>query len=69
MPEAWANANLVNLVRDMLLYRQGRTLYILAGIPSDWFGRGETIRVENAPVTFGGKVSFHLEYVSTGKCC
>ena len=62
MPEAWANANLVNLVRDMLLYRRDETLYLLAGIPSDWIAPGEDILVRNAPVTFGGEVSFRLTY-------
>ncbi len=67
MPEAWANANLVNLVRDMLVFRDGATLRVLAGIPADWIAPGECIRVENAPVTFGGKVSFHLTYPKPGQ--
>jgi hypothetical protein len=67
MPEAWANANLVNLVRDMLLYRRNRKLYVLAGIPADWIALGERISVQNAPVTFGGKVSFHLTYPKPGR--
>jgi hypothetical protein len=62
MPEAWANANLVNLVRDMLLYRRDRTLYILGGIPTSWIEPGESIEVRNAPVPFGGKVSYRLTY-------
>ncbi len=67
MPEAWGNANLVNLVRDMLLYRAGSTLYVLAGIPADWIGIGEDVGVENAPTTFGGNVSFRLSYPQSGK--
>lgn len=67
MPEAWANANLVNLVRDMLLYRNGPTLHVLAGIPADWIALGEHISVKNAPVTFGGKVSFRLTYPRRGR--
>jgi hypothetical protein len=67
MPEAWANANLVNLVRDMLLYRRDHTLYLLAGIPADWISPGEYIGIQNAPVTFGGKVSFRLTYPRPGE--
>jgi hypothetical protein len=67
MPEAWANANLVNLVRDMLLYRRDRTLYILPGFPADWIATGENVGVRNAPVTFGGKVSFRLTYPRPGR--
>ena len=67
MPEAWANANLVNLVRDMMLYRRGHTLYVLPGIPADWIAPGETVGVRNAPVSFGGKVSYHLTYTNPGR--
>jgi hypothetical protein len=67
MPEAWANANLVNLVRDMLLYRRDRTLYILGGIPASWIEPGESIQVRNAPVTFGGNVSYRLAYSRPGR--
>ena len=47
MPEAWANANLVNLVRDMLLLEQNGALYILPGVPADWIGVGEEISVRD----------------------
>ena len=67
MPEAWANANLVNLIRDMLVYRRDHTLYVLAGIPAEWISPGESINLQNAPVTFGGKVSFHLRYPKPGR--
>ena len=67
MPEAWANANLVNLVRDMLLYRRDQTLYVLAGIPGDWVAPGEALGIQNAPVTFGGTVSFRLTYPRAGR--
>lgn len=68
MPEAWANANLVNLVRDILLREKGRTLYLLSGIPADWIEVGEHIDVQNAPTTLGnGAVSFRLSYPAAGK--
>jgi hypothetical protein len=68
MPEAWANANLVNLVRDMLVRRERNTLYLLSGIPADWIVVGQSIRVTNAPTTFsGGLVSFQLRYPGPGR--
>jgi hypothetical protein len=68
MPEAWGNANLVNLVRDMLLREKGQTLYLLSGIPSDWIRAGETLSVQDARTTLGvGVVSFRLTYLATGK--
>lgn len=60
MPEAWGNANLVLLVRDMLLREDGDTLRLLTGIPARWIGAGEEIGVESAPTTFGASVSFQL---------
>ncbi|MGH9445364.1 MAG: hypothetical protein ACRD3O_06535 [Terriglobia bacterium] len=68
MPEAWGNANLVNLVRDMLLLENGRTLYLLSGIPADWIEVGEAIGVQGARTTLGGAaVSFRLIYPAAGK--
>ena len=67
MPEAWANANLVNLIRDMLLIEKDGVLHVLAGVPSDWIAVGREISVQNAPTTLGGTVSFRLRYPSTGK--
>ena len=57
-PEAWANANLVLLVRDMLLREDGDTLMLLSGIPANWIEVGEEIKVDAAPTTFGSAVSF-----------
>ncbi len=64
MPEAWANANLVLLVRDMLLREEDDRLFLLSGIPVDWIKPGEHIAVTSAPTTLGGNVSFRLEYSS-----
>jgi len=67
MPEAWANANLVNLVRDMLLYEEGGVLKLLHGIPSTWIDEGLGILVEKAPTTLGGEVSFRLNRPTAGR--
>ena len=60
MPEAWGNANLVLLVRDMLLREDGDTLRLLTGIPARWIGAGEEMGVQSAPTTFGAPVSLRL---------
>jgi hypothetical protein len=60
MPEAWGNANLVLLVRDMLLREDGDTLRLLTGIPARWIGAGEEMGVQAAPTTFGAPVSLRL---------
>lgn len=64
MPEAWGNANLVLLVRDMLLREDGDTLKLLSGVPARWIGVGERIAVDAAPTTFGSSVSFSISRVS-----
>lgn len=67
MPEAWANANLVNLLRDMLLYEKSGALRLLMGVPADWIGEGEQIVVEKAPTLLGATVSFRLRCPSTNR--
>ena len=62
-PEAWGNANYVNLLRDMLLQERDDGLHLLAGLPHDWLLPGQSIEVERAPVTTGGEVSYSLDYV------
>lgn len=75
MPEAWANANVVNLLRDMLLQERNRkgnangydTLHLLAGLPADWITPGQDFSLENAPTTLGTKISMALHAVSAEK--
>lgn len=64
MPEAWANANLVLLLRDMLINEREGKLHLLAGLPESWVPEGKAVTVENAPVTTGGTVSLRVEHVS-----
>jgi hypothetical protein len=67
MPEAWGNANLVNLVRDMLLLEDKGVLKLLPGVPADWIAPGEEIALRNAPTTLGGAVSLRLTYPAEGR--
>lgn len=64
MPEAWGNANMVNLLRDMLLLEKDGALHVLAGIPAEWIGVGQQISIENASTVLGGNVSFRLLFPS-----
>jgi hypothetical protein len=66
MPEAWGNANLVNLVRDMLLLEDKGALKLLPGVPADWIAPGQEIELRNAPTTLGGAVSLRLTYPAEG---
>jgi len=63
-PEAWGNANYVDLLRDMLLQERNGSLHLLAGLPYDWILPGQSIRVKDAPVTTGGDVSYSLHFVN-----
>ena len=56
MPEAWANTNLVLLLRDMLLNEREGKLHLLAGLPASWVPEGKSLALDNAPVTTGGEV-------------
>jgi hypothetical protein len=67
MPEAWANANLVNMVRDMLLLEQDGALQLLPGIPAGWAAVGDDLAIRNAPTTLGGPVSCKLSYAGAGQ--
>jgi hypothetical protein len=67
MPEAWANANLVNMVRDMLLLEQDGALHLLPGIPADWADVGDELSIRNAPTALGGPISCRLSYAGAGR--
>jgi hypothetical protein len=74
MPEAWGNANAVDLLRDMLVQERTEapatvgsktTLHLLAGLPAEWIGKtGQVVSVERTPTTLGTVVSAKLTRVS-----
>jgi len=64
MPEAWANANLVLFLRDMLLNEREGKLHLLAGLMPEWVPVGKTLSLADAPVTTGGTVSLKVEHLS-----
>ena len=67
MPEAWANANLVLFLRDMLLNeRRGNgevELHLLAGLLPNWVPVGKSLELTNAPVNTGGEVSLRVNHI------
>lgn len=64
MPEAWANANLVLLLRDMLVNERAGKVHLLAGLPEIWVPAGQSLVVQNAPLETGGEMGIRVEHVS-----
>jgi GH15 family glucan-1,4-alpha-glucosidase len=73
MPEAWGNANVVNLLRDMLVQERrpapgqagNPTVHFFAGLLANWIGTGEDFSITNAPTTLGTTVSARLHSISS----
>lgn len=63
MPHGWAAAELMLLVRDMLLFEAdedgARHLYVGAGIPAAWLDGGG-VEVRDAPTLFGSPVGYRI---------
>ena len=59
MPHGWTAAEYVDLVRDMLLYEQGDTLQLAAGVRAAWLADGDTVAVTQLP-TYFGPVTYRL---------
>lgn len=53
MPHAWAAANLVTLVREMLVISHQDGLELFAGAPASWLEAGKTVGVRALPTEFG----------------
>ncbi|WP_017577027.1 hypothetical protein [Nocardiopsis kunsanensis] len=53
MPHNWASAELIRLVRSLLVFERADALEILPGAPADWLDHPEGIRVEQTPTRFG----------------
>ncbi len=74
MPEAWGNANAVDLLRDMLVQERTdapvtdaskTTLHLLSGLPAEWIAKpGDVASLERTPTTLGTTVSVKLTRVS-----
>jgi hypothetical protein len=62
MPHGWACAEFILLLRDMLFFEADEDtdphIFLLAGIRPEWWGAGETVRVDSARTVFGGNLAF-----------
>ena len=52
MPHNWASAELIRLVRNLLVFERHAGLQLLAGLPDDWLVPGEVVRIAT-PTAFG----------------
>jgi hypothetical protein len=53
MPHGWAIAEMWLLMRDCLVFEDGRRLVLLAGVPEEWFTHKDGMAVENLQTHFG----------------
>ncbi len=53
MPHGWAIAEFWLLMRDCLVYEDGRRLVLTAGVPPEWFRSPEGMQAAGLPTTFG----------------
>lgn len=65
MPHGWAIAELWLLLRDSLIFEDGKRVILLAGIPPEWFTHPEGIEVKDLP-TYFGSCSFVYRRVNEG---
>jgi len=74
MPEAWGNANAVDLLRDNLVQERTEapstidsktSLHLLAGLLPEWIARvGDVVSIDRTPTTLGTVVSLKLEHTT-----
>jgi hypothetical protein len=65
MPHGWAIAEMWLLLRDCLAYEEQGRLYLLPGVPPEWFTSDRGMIVQNLP-TYFGNCSFRYEHVESG---
>jgi len=53
MPHNWASAELIRLVRHLLVFERGEDLHLLAGVPEQWLTDGKRIHVTSTPTRYG----------------
>jgi len=52
-PQDTTSANVIQLLRNMLVREQGENLYLLSAISPEWVRPGKTIEVQDEPSSFG----------------
>ncbi len=61
----WAVADLLHIIRNLLLVEEGETLVVFPLLPAEWFDKGKSITVKEAPTHFG-KVGLSMKSLDTG---
>jgi hypothetical protein len=53
MPHSWAAAELISLLRDLVIAEQDGWLQVNPGIPDNWLEAGKHVVLRNAPTEYG----------------
>ena len=53
MPHSWAAAELISLLRDLVIAEQDGVLLVNSGTPDSWLDPGKHIALKNAPTEYG----------------
>jgi hypothetical protein len=64
MPHTWVGAELINAIRDMLVYEDRGRLVLAAAIPDKWLDSGVSVRNLQ---TLWGPISYNIKRDMNGK--
>lgn len=56
----WVHAEVINIMRDMVVQEKGEDLHLAVGMQAQWFTEERSLVVRDAPVD-GGRLSYSLE--------
>jgi hypothetical protein len=66
MPHNWASAELIRLVRHLLVLERGNELHLLEGLPRAWAKSGSRTRLVEVPTSFG-PIDLELTVAADGR--
>lgn len=66
MPHNWGSAELIRLVRHLLVLERGNELHLFEGMPRRWMQPGAETRLSNVPTSFG-PMSLDLKVSADGR--
>jgi hypothetical protein len=66
MPHNWASAELIRLVRHLLVLERGSELHLLEGLPRAWTKPGSCTRLVEVPTSFG-PIDLELTVAADGR--
>jgi hypothetical protein len=64
MPHTWVGAELINSIRDVLVYEDRGRLVLAAGVPDSWLAQGVSVRNLQ---TWWGAISYDLKRQNDGQ--